>query len=251
MIELKDMPLMEEKVDYVKNNAHKLFHEMSFIRRYFKIYQNTGITNSFFRIGYKNIIDKEFFVKDFNDIYYDYKSLPRNYAKGVSQGEINYVLNTIEKDEIVKSSEMIINSKDDLIDLFYPGSEDILFANPIYFSDFWEIGKMKWKEGRPTYFYWINEAPIYFSPQISKNKFIHCNPEAIEVYIKEDFRINISLISKSERENILMRNPQYQSENLDEKVLIEVYELIKCKINTDYRVDQILLDGDYIKSKLS
>ena len=237
--------ISEIRKNRVEEDIVKVFDSSSMAREIVNV-RDFDIRDSqkeFLRIGIATITDKIWFVDNTGgQEYYSYETLGHGYGVAIAEGELKEVLNRIL--EVAKPENKIkvkgeIKNTDIAAALGSRGM--VLHAEPIILtslydqSDFWYIPEFKGEQEK-TYFGVLDNSgkriPVFRSRLVPKGTTLIIDKSKIgTLIIKKLLQVSIEDIGKSseeEKKEIMNNLPSLK--DLDEKVKIQVYEVIRFEL---------------------
>jgi len=235
--------LSREKITESIREFETEFDKWDVMRNVFKTvkYVNFKIQNieDFVRVGYSQIIPRNFFIDFTGDTYYDNKGIGSNYGKGIASGETKYILNILEN-KIDKEDEKQCDKKNltsyiSTIFYTYPDVYFGILANPTIITEVINKNQFKITPKRTHIWGYINDRPLFWSPEIPRNVVYLIDRNIGTFIIKQDITMEIQEILSSEYEQVLKDIPSLKSKDLENMVRVKAYEIIYFKERDKYR----------------
>jgi hypothetical protein len=233
--------LLNERVRQIKEEFSNTFYKWAVMRDIFRSSshllhdEEDYKDDKFIKIGYNNIILRGFFIENKGDTYYDHIGLGLNYGKGLALGEARYIINNFidsddsflevtKKDIFEHLSEVI--KKIDIVN-------NVILTHPINIPNF--VGESNFILENVD-FLWGHYCgvPLYWTTEMSQNKYYLINKNIGKIVIKNDINLDISEIDASEYENIIENNPNMIYKHLEDYVRVKANEVMLFDINQDY-----------------
>ncbi len=261
---VKDKKISKNRKERVMENIRKGFEKNRIGRELVKVKEikSEEIKNytnkEFFKIGLASIIDKIFFVDEpGGETYYSYRGLGYDYGVSVAEGETKGIIKRIIEKVKPENKFKVIGEKIKIEDitngvkkLFSYSNIDRFEGNVILTNipdefDFWYMdGFEPFKDGKDKEFSYFNSygflkvsgrrIPVFYSRLVPKGVTLLLNKNKIgTLLIKKPLQISIEDAGKllEERKGKIIKDiPSLTKEELNEKVEIIVYEIIRFEI---------------------
>lgn len=219
------------------------FHKWAFTRLFFNVKHYPQYKNQikiqddeYVRIGYNQILPRNFFIESRGDTYYDHKGIGSNYGKGLAFGETKYIINILDSNIF----EEITRKKDEVTSVLsakfytYPDVDFGIISNPTIISDFINYDKFK-LDYKGSIWGYYGGKPLFWTPEIPQNEVYLVSRKFGTIYIKEDPNMVVQEIHRSEYSKILEDIETLTIIDLPKMVRVKAYEVIHFKVQEELK----------------
>ncbi len=245
---VKNLPISARRLVEIKEELFESMKTYSVIRLVLRVVTLTEEPNrattgdEFHKIGVSNITDKIWFVDgSFGEHYFAVGGIGTSYALGIAKTETEYLMgaisslskepqNEIHYDEIL-SPESIYQAADTLIQRGF--DPNMIFTNVKDHVELWRYPEYG-GHGRKTHIAMPGHAPLIvdFAPEVPEGtSYVLDAGRFGTLVLKRDLDASVSEIADAEKPKLLAELPELGGQPLDEKVHLQVEEVLRIDID--------------------